>query len=389
MSSHINDFPAAGHARAAPDRAATGVLESRPTVSPAGPPTPEQPDEFAGIPGPRRSRHPVVAAAAVALAVFLIVQVRHDLGYALSPATPRDLGDARAVATRAAGDLPINRYVRLAAPADRESALLLDTRGSWQFRQFFRLLGTGNRVFVRRVPDPLPVVQAERDSFAGRLIRFRDLSFQAAIRQHFLAHVAATHFFPLDQVRAALGGAATITDLAGERVELRREDELAIDTARPDEVRVELPAARAPDAARARALVEAQGGQVVEATTDGPRQVVRARFAPDRRDAALSALGDLDRHVRIGPARVTTRARLADLAQAADGLAVRRADGGTTVLPAGEVQAIRTAATVQIPEDALLLLEGETPRDHLRTVLVVVLLAGFAAMNLLALRRAS
>jgi hypothetical protein len=356
-------------------------------VSAAGPESPATADEFAGIPGPRRSRHPVLAAAAVALAAFLMVRVRADVGYALSSATPRDVGDARVLAT--AADPPLNRFVRLAGPADRESAVTLDTQGSWQFRQFVRLLGTGGRVFVRRAPDPLPVALAERDVFAGRLIRFRDLSFQAAIRGYFLAHVAATHFFRPEDLRAALSGpaGATVADLAGERVELRRDDELAIDTARGDEVQIELPSERAADPARARSLVEEQGGQVVEARTDRGRQVVRARFPAERRDAALSALGDLDRRVHIGPARVTTRARLGELSATGDGLSVRRADGTSALLPAAEIQAVRTMAPVHIPDDALLLIEGETPRDHLRTVLILVLLAGFAALNLLALRR--
>jgi hypothetical protein len=160
-------------------------------------------DEFAGIPS-RRGRHPVLAVAAIALALFLGFKLRADLAYALSATTPLDLGDARDLAGRSSAALPVNRYVRLAGRADRESAVILDTQGSWQFRQLFRLLGTGNRFFVRRAPDPLPVELAEKDTFTGLLIRLEDLSFAPAIRRHFVAHVSATHFFApraLHQIR--------------------------------------------------------------------------------------------------------------------------------------------------------------------------------------------
>jgi len=50
--------------------------------------------------------------------------------------------------------------------ADRESAVVLDTR-VMHFTQFFRLLGTNNRIFVRRAPDPLPAELAARDVFVA------------------------------------------------------------------------------------------------------------------------------------------------------------------------------------------------------------------------------
>ena len=41
---------------------------------------------------------------------------------------------------------------------------------------------------------------------------------------------------------------------------------------------------------------------------------------------------------------------------------------------------------MQIPDDALLLLEGEKPRDHLKVLIVAAFLLGFAVVNLLAMR---
>src|SRR3954470_17578436 len=90
---------------------------------PAGQP----PDEFAGIrAGP--TRHPVLAALTVALAAFLVFQLRADIRYALSPATPVEISDARLLARANPAAVPVNRLVRLSGLPDRESALVLDTR---------------------------------------------------------------------------------------------------------------------------------------------------------------------------------------------------------------------------------------------------------------------
>lgn len=355
-----------------------------PPPDPASPP----PDEFAGIPS-RRGRHPILAAGVVALAVFLVVRLWDDLSFALSTGQPRDLGDARTLASTPIDQLPVNRLVRVAGTADRESAVILDTQGSWQFTQFFRVLGSGNRLFVRRVPDPLPVPLTERDVFTGRLVPVSDLTFAASIRNHFTASVTATHFFAPPVFHAALAaGGQAVTDLLGASVPLTPQVELAIDVARPDAIRVELPRTRFADPAAARTAVEAQGGEVLGApTTSGEQQVVVARFPPQKRDAALSALGDLDRRVRIAQARETVRVRRGELSATADGLQV----GGSEprVLPLAEVRTIRTLAPVVIPPDALLLVEGERPRDHLRAVIAAAVLLGFAIVNLLALRRTS
>jgi hypothetical protein len=344
------------------------------------------PDEFAGIPS-RPSRHPVLAAAAVALAGFLIFKIHEDVKYALSPTVPIELGDVRTALS--SSGLPGNRYVRLAGHPDRESALVLDTQGAWDFDQFFRLLGTEDRVFVRRAADPVPVELAEHDVFTGRLVPFRDLSFQESIRRHFAHQVSATHFFAPAALEAALGkgGSVTLTDRLGQKVTLDPDDQLSIDTARPGDLRVELPTARYPELSRAKGAVAAQGGEVLSAeTTDTRRQAVVARFPEARREAAVAALSDLDRSVRIEPARTTTRARLADLRVSPEGLVARTAAGETT-LPRAQIQTVRSVSPVRIPDGAWLLEEGDRPHDHLKSVGIAVCLVGFAMFNLLALRR--
>jgi hypothetical protein len=60
---------------------------------------------------------------------------------------------------------------------------------------------------------------------------------------------------------------------------------------------------------------------------------------------------------------------------------------GARTLPLAQIAALRTAAPVRVPPDALLLLEGERPRDHLKTLVILAFLVSFVIVNLLALRR--
>ena len=373
--------------------------ETKPTPPSAAGPLPDGlaapsgEDEFAGIPS-SRGRHPAIAVGTAALACFLIFQIKDDLRYALAPSLAQDLGNARSMSASKSEALPVNRYVRLAGNADRESAVVLDTQGSWHFTQFFRLLGTNNRIFVRRAADPLPAELAAHDVFVGRLMRFSDLSFQAAIRRHFAGHVSATHFFAPADVRAALeqalGRPFVLADLLGERVDLAANDELAIDVDRPGLIRIEFPRPRFADQAAARTAVEQQGGQVIEApgdATDPKSLALVVSFPPERRDQALQALGKMDRRLHIRPAPVTHRARVADLHATADAIVLKTAGDKQQALPVAQIQGIGTLAAVQIPEDALILFEGERPRDHFKSLIIAAFLLGFAVVNLLALRR--
>jgi len=374
--------------------------ELKPTNPPAAGPLPDGglaapagEDEFAGIRSSSR-RHPLIALATAGLACFLIFQIKDDLRYALSPSVAQNLGDARSVGKARIETLPVNRYVILAGNADRESAVVLDTQGSWQFMQFFRLLGTNNRIFVRRAADPLPAQLAAHDVFVGRLMRFSDLSFQASIRSHFAGHVSATHFFAPAAVRAALaeasGGSWMLTDLLGDRVPFAANDELVIDTDRPGLIQVAFPRERFSSQAAARAAVEQQGGQVIEAPSDAvdPNSLdLVVTFPPERRDQGLNALTEMDRRLHIRPAHTTHKARVADLGATADAMVVKTAGVAPQSIPLAQIQGIGTVAPVQIPDDALILLEGERPRDYLKTLVIAALLLGFAVFNLLALRR--
>jgi hypothetical protein len=348
-------------------------------------------DEFAHVPSSRR-RHPVIALAATALAVFLIYQIHDDLLFAISHSDATDIGDARTLAATPVSKLPINQLVRLSGMADRESGVVIDTAGSWKFTQFFRLLGTRSRVFVSRVPDPIPVEQAEKDVFVGRLVRFSDLSFQAAIRKHFANRVSATHFFApsavRDRVATSNGGPAVLTDMLGEQVSLAPTDELSIDVARPTDMAVELPRTKVPDMTAARVAVEQRGGKVLDEVvkaSDIKAIALVVTFPADQRDVGMHALSEFDEHVRFLPVRRTHTVPISGLTAVKDGLRIQTA-GESKQLPLAQILAISTQATVQIPDDAVLLREGERPRDHLKVLIVAAFLLGFAVVNLLAMR---
>lgn len=333
------------------------------------------PDEFAHIPG-RGNRPPILALLAVALAVFLAVRLRHDVGYAFSSAVPMDLGQARSLASQPLDALPVNKYVRLAGTPERESAVILDTRGSWKFSQFFRLRDTGGRVFVKRVADPLPVALAEHDRFTGRLLRFSDLSFADSISRHFASDVAATRFFRPEDLSA---------DPA--RGTVPPSEPLFVDVLRPNQFRVQLPRLRFPDRAAAQKALEGQGARVLPgAVREDPDHLWLEIEVPEAaRDRVLSGIGDLDRGVRLRPARDTLQTVGSQLSFA-DGNLVIAGDQPRSI-PRAQVASIRTRGTVQIPDDALLLIEGERPRDSWPSLVVLAFLLAFALVNLLGLRR--
>jgi len=395
---------------------------SDPLTPPAAQPQPPE-DEFANVRA-RAGRHPALALGAAALALFIIFHIRADLSFALSSAEPIDLGDASATfAAAPAGAKPhgrgvspealaqaANHYVRVRGTPDRESALELDTKGSWVFTQFFRILGTGSRLFVHRRENPLPAVRAEEDRFEGRLIRFADLSFEHSIREYTAAHVSATHFFAPDALRRAVAqapGAQTVTinDLAGDPVVLGPNDLLAIDVTVPEQIRISFPPDKFRHAAEASSEVEKRGGSVLkiveepwpvnptakpaEAAARPDHVVLLVRFPPDKRQAALGELGDIDPKIQIRDERRTLTVRLSDLRDGGDALLVQSAEAGAAPerLPIADVPAIRTLAAVQMPADAWMLIEMDHPRDHVQSVIFAGVLLAFAAINLIGLAR--
>jgi hypothetical protein len=372
-------------------------------------------DEFAHIPR-RRSRNPLITLAGALLAFFLVFYGRRDLRYALSSSHALDLGAAAAVfkSEKATAGLE-NRYVRVAGTPDRESALELDTKGSWVFSQLFRVLGTGDRLFVHRLQNPLPAERAEADVFEGRLVRVDDLPYADAIRNYFARHVTATRYFDTDAVVKALAartgaGPLAVADRSGDRASLAVEEPLAIEVSKPDEVQIGLPRTRFATEESARAAITERGGEVVAAKglikapaqqganaatllASAPEPPARwtfvVRFPAERRQSALDQLGDVDRAVEIRDARETVATHAGELAVDNGALVVRAPGAPERRLAAADVAAVHTIVPVVIPADAYLLVEGDRPRDHLSSILIALALLTFGAFNIVALVRNS
>jgi hypothetical protein len=370
-------------------------------------------DEFAHIKR-RRSRHPLITLAGALLAFFLVFYGWRDLRYALSSGDPLELGNAALVFNndKATAGLE-NRYVRVAGTPDRESALELDTKGSWVFSQLFRVLGTGDRLFVHRLQNPLPADRAEADVFEGRLIRIDDLPYADAIRGYFAKHVVATHYFAADVALKALaarapGAPLSIVDRGGDKASLAADEALAIEVALPDQVQVGLPRSRFPSDVEAREAITSRGGDVtlekglvkapappsagagnLLATAPEPpsRWTYVVRFPAARRQAALDELGDLDRTVEIRDARETIATHANELT-IEDGALVVRAPGALERrYQPGDIAAVHTMAPVVIPADAYLLVEGDRPRAHTSSILIALVLVVFGVFNIVALVR--
>ncbi len=348
------------------------------------------PDEFAHIPA-RSRRPPLLVLLTVAAAIFLIVRLRQDVSYALSPATPLDLGEAHSLAEAPLARLPINRYVRLAGLPERESAVVLDPRGSWEFSQLFRLHGTHGRIFVRRQQDPLPVALAERDRFTGRLLRFADLSFADSISQHFADRVSATHFFPPADLAAAVARAErplVVRDVAGEPVTLTASEKVTFDVIRPGEYRIDLPRPRFSDRAAAEAAARTAGARLLDTRETPGAWQLRVALPDGARDRALSALSDLDPAVQFRVARETVELPLSEVRASAEGFDFgTRLAGLTGPVPPVRLASVRTLTTVRVPPDAVLLIEGEAPRSQWKSLAILVVLVVFGTVSLLALRR--
>ena len=306
-----------------------------------------------------------------------------------------------------------NRYVRVAGTPDRESALELDTKGSWVFSQLFRVLGTGDRLFVHRLENPLPADRAEADVFEGRLMRIDDLAYADAIRSYFARHVTATHYFETDAVIKALAGRTgagplAVVDRGGDRATLSVEEPLAIEVSKPDEVQIGLPRLRFATEDAARAAIVERGGEVVTAkglvkapaqqgagaatllasAAEPPaRWTFVVRFPAARRQSALDQLGDIDRTVEIRDARETIATHVGELSGDNGAIVVRAPGAPERRLAAADVAAVHTIAPVVIPADAYLLVEGDRPRDHLSSILIALALLTFGAFNIVALVR--
>ncbi|MDX2023907.1 MAG: hypothetical protein SF187_26950 [Deltaproteobacteria bacterium] len=361
------------------------------------PDVPAEPaDEFAGI-RPARRRPSWWAIAVVLLSGFLIYHQRHDVIYALTSGVARPLGQAGQLFKNGQA-LPVNRYVRISGTPDFESAVILDTQGEWKFRSFFRLLETDRKLFVQRIAGPLPLDMVAHNSFAGRLVPLGSVSFSASIRAYFDQHITSTRVFDPAVFRAAfqdkrLPGA--LADKLGETVAIAGNQPLAFDVRLPQRYLVDVPHDRYEKLEDATAALTATGakllssGKLISRESSLSGFSYECEFPKDRERAVLSAVVDLGNRTRVEPVVRSVVAPLSQLQPAGNGFAVVGASDpqAPPSIAWDDLTSVRVATNLTIPEDAFLLLEGERPSAHYKSVVATAFLLAFALVNLMAVRR--
>jgi hypothetical protein len=330
---------------------------------------------------------------------------------------------------------------------DRASAALLDTRGRDEFRQFFRLLGTGSRLLVLRTFGSVPNARTMADRFSGRLVRFRDLSFGDSIAAWFRTRDAATHFLPPDGLR---GRPAEMNDLAGDPIRLTPETRVSIDFSFPDQYLVTIPRERFASADAAEAALRQVGvadlgpaPPPVSLPNPSSYYLYVGRPHAEMRDPVLLALGELrppatvvadpvdpawlwvaipkavypqgveqaNRALAVmgfaaGPppllyhGRITAaeRDRVLERLGALDRriLVVPRTETRDVTygkldpqaFGAARVDRVKVVEPLVIPEGAFVIVEGDAPRSYWYVPILAALLMAFFVFNLFALREA-
>jgi hypothetical protein len=334
--------------------------------------------ELVRLPPPRPPRSPIVVLAVLLLGAILLVHLRTDIRYALSPRTPVELPEQVPPGTV----LPDNRLVSIRGIPDYRYALLLEPREDQYRRSFFRLLGTGDRLLVRADQTASRHELSER--FVGRLRRFDALSFAAEIRGYY-ATQEVTRFVDLGSLRACLPkllDCTTLRDVTGEPLRLEASRPLLWVVDFPDELKITLSRDRFLVEEDARHELERMGQPIRGAgreTEAGYVYVVEV--SPEKRDAYLTKLEPLGASFAVHRERLSVP--LVGITFARD-LVGLQPSGATTATsyPWSRIVSVQAEAPVRIPADSWVLLEGETPGTFQWAPLVAGGLGLFMIFNL-------
>ncbi len=359
---------------------------------PSDPPSasndPDGEDEFAGIaPAPRR-RSPVAAAIVVGLAGLLTWHLRAELKFAFASRAPVELGDARSLFAQGADRhvaLDDNRYVSLAGQPDRRNSLYIEPRGEKTRQAFFRLLGTGTRVFVRAL-DTTGRLDL-KDAWTGRLRRFDTLPYAPSLRAYYRDKVEATRYLAPETLKAAMKGAGGLRDRAGEPIALQPSTPISVDVSFPEELAVTMPAEKFPTDLDARHELERLGLTVIPTPTTTRKEdgqdyftlLIRAPLA--QRNAILGKLDE--KAIPFAAYEDRWTAQLSQLSDARDALHV-----GERAVPWTQVRSAGVDAPIDIADDAFVLTEGEAPGAYWWAPALVLVLLAFAGFNVWYLLRA-
>lgn len=319
-------------------------------------------EELANLPAPKRRRNPLLASAGIALALVIGWHERADVRYAFRGGTPVELGDAR----KASG-LSDDTFVTLSGMPDRRNALFLEPRGEKSRQTFFRLLGTGSRIFVRA--DDKSVA----DKWTGRLRRFDAVPWAPSLRDYFKDEVKARRYLAPDQLKAAIAH-QPVHDRGGEPLTLAPSAELAVDTADANRIEVLLARDKFADPKDAEREVARLGLAAHPGVGNEEAYGIFVDAPQAQRNAIIA---------KLDGAGYAYQAHSQRFAAPLDKISV---DGDTLVLPNAkvpfaQVQSASIEEPVTIAREAWVLTEGEVPGAFWWAPAICALLLAFVVFN--------
>lgn len=351
---------------------------SPPSPPPEPPQETELDPELVRLPPPRPPRSPIVALAVLLVGTVLLVHLRTDIRYGLSPKAPMEVPEK----VPPGMVLPDNRLVVVRGIPDYRYALLLDPREDQYRRSFFRLLGTGDRLLVRADQTASRHELSER--FVGRLRRFDALPFADEVRGYY-AHQQVTRFVDIGALRSCLPkllDCTTLRDATGEPLRLEPTRPLLWVVDFPDELMITLSRDRFLVEEDARHELERQGQPLRgpgRETEDGYVYIVEV--PPEKRDAYLTKLEPLKASFAVHRERLTVP--LTGITSLGDTLALQPEGAkAATNYPWSRIVSVQVEAPVRIPADSWVLLEGEVPENFKWSPLVAGGLGLFMLFNL-------
>jgi len=362
--------------------------------------------ELERLPAARRPRSVLAVLAVLALSVSLLVHLAPDLRFAAAESTPQELPPARSLHGGDAGLLRDNTLVAVSGLPDYRNALLFEPKGDSYRRAFFRMLGSGSRLWVRAEETSTRHQLAER--IVGRLRRFDTLAYAEQVRGYYGA-LKVTRLLEIGQFQRRARGEiheelwSELRDRGGELVAVgdpaRQQAAVVVDF--PDELVVSLPGERfaVEEDARREVLRLGVAAGPGQADKEGFRFVVRVGAAG--RDALMAACEQRDFGVELHrerylvplaaiglppPAGGPPGLALEPPAGAApflvqEGSTLSPAPAGPRVVPWERVDSIQIDAPVVIPHDAWVVIEGDVPSGYGWAKALAVVLLLFIAFN--------
>lgn len=332
--------------------------------------------ELLSLRGPRPRVGVVLSFSIALLCAYLMVRIVPDVRFALEDDTPARANDAQALV-----DMQPNSYVEIdSLRLDRAAAVRISHNPDPAMREGKRLApasGTGASLWVaeggRAADEPIRRGQG----YAGRLRALSEVPFADALTEY-AQNEGAPRFTTAEALADALArGQSEVDSPAGEPLPLEPDTPVAVSVVSPGESEItvvatdELPSAESWAQALARA--DALPGLRPPVAAGDDRWVFAAQNEADPLNAKLADAGLFGAHAE--PRERALEARVAELDAGADRVAVA---GEEVAWEA--IDGVWIEAAASVPDDALLLLAGESPRDYRHALWAFGILGTFALL---------